>query len=104
MAGTTQNFEVFDTACGFCAVGWNNVGVTRLQLPTETAEATERLLRRRAPGARPGAPPATATVVIAAVKRYFAGERVDFSGVSLDLGEEDAFFRQVYAAARRVEW
>jgi methylated-DNA-[protein]-cysteine S-methyltransferase len=41
---------------------------------------------------------------VAAVKRYFAGEETDFSGFQLDLGEQEAFFRQVYAAARRVGW
>jgi methylated-DNA-[protein]-cysteine S-methyltransferase len=38
------------------------------------------------------------------VKRYFAGEKVDFSDLNLDLNEQDSFFKQVYAAARRVRW
>jgi methylated-DNA-[protein]-cysteine S-methyltransferase len=38
------------------------------------------------------------------VKRYFAGEETDFSGFHLDLGDQDAFFQQIYAAARRVGW
>jgi methylated-DNA-[protein]-cysteine S-methyltransferase len=41
---------------------------------------------------------------VAAVQRYFAGEETDFSGIELDLGEQDPFFKQVYAAARRVGW
>jgi O6-methylguanine-DNA--protein-cysteine methyltransferase len=42
--------------------------------------------------------------VIAAVKRYFEGEEIDFSGVRLDLGEQDPFFERIYAAAWRVAW
>jgi methylated-DNA-[protein]-cysteine S-methyltransferase len=42
--------------------------------------------------------------VVAAVKRYFEGEETDFSDVALDLGEEETFFVQIYAAARRVGW
>jgi methylated-DNA-[protein]-cysteine S-methyltransferase len=41
---------------------------------------------------------------IAAVKRYFEGEQMDFSGVRLDLGGQDPFFERIYQAARRVEW
>jgi methylated-DNA-[protein]-cysteine S-methyltransferase len=41
---------------------------------------------------------------VAAVKRYFEGEQTDFSGFRLDLGEQDPFFEQIYAAARRVGW
>jgi methylated-DNA-[protein]-cysteine S-methyltransferase len=38
------------------------------------------------------------------VQRYFEGEATDFSGVELDLGEQEDFLQQVYAAARRVGW
>jgi methylated-DNA-[protein]-cysteine S-methyltransferase len=41
---------------------------------------------------------------VAAVKRYFEDEEMDFSAVKLDLGEQDAFFEQIYAAVRRVGW
>jgi len=34
----------------------------------------------------------------------FRGEEEDFSGFKLDLGEQDPFFKKVYAAARRVGW
>src|ERR1700738_3657127 len=36
--------------------------------------------------------------------RYFEGEETDFSRFRLDLGEQDPFFEQIYAAARRVGW
>jgi methylated-DNA-[protein]-cysteine S-methyltransferase len=42
--------------------------------------------------------------VVAAAQRYFDGERTDFSDVKLDLDGQDTFFRQIYAAARQVEW
>ena len=35
---------------------------------------------------------------------FFEGEETDFSGFKLDLGEQDPFFKRVYAAARRVGW
>jgi len=100
----TQHYLVFETAAGFCGIAWNGVGITSLRLPARSAEAAERTLRRRASGGEPGAPTPAVAEAVAAVQRYFAGEKTDFSGFALDLGEQEAFFRQVYAAARRVGW
>jgi methylated-DNA-[protein]-cysteine S-methyltransferase len=104
MGQTAQHYLIFETACGFCGIAWNVVGVTRFQLPTGSAEATERILLRRMPGAEPGAATPEVVEAVAAVKRYFEGEETDFSGFTLDLDREDAFFKQIYAAARRVGW
>jgi methylated-DNA-[protein]-cysteine S-methyltransferase len=99
-----QHYHVFETAMGFCAIAWSDAGVARFQLPTKTVEAAERLMRRRAFGAEPGAPPKDIAAVIEAAKGYFAGEKTDFSQVQLDLAGQDAFFAQIYDALRRVAW
>jgi methylated-DNA-[protein]-cysteine S-methyltransferase len=104
MGQTAHRYFVFDTAGGFCGIAWNDVGITRFQLPTRSAQATERLLLRRVPGAEPSTPTPEVAEAVAAVKRYFAGEEIDFSGVRLDLGDQDAFFERIYAAARQVRW
>jgi methylated-DNA-[protein]-cysteine S-methyltransferase len=100
----THHYLVFDTAGGFCAVAWNNVGITRFQLPADSAKATERILLRRLPGAEPGPPTPEIVEAVAAVQRYFEGERTDFSEFRLDLNDQDPFFKQIYAAARQVRW
>src|SRR5215469_7742225 len=104
MGRTAHHYLIFETASGFCGIAWNDVGITRFQLPTRSAEATERILLRRMPGAEPGAPTPEVAKAIAAVKRDFAGEETDFSSFELDLGEQDPFFERIYAAARRVRW
>jgi methylated-DNA-[protein]-cysteine S-methyltransferase len=104
MGQTAQHYVVFETTGGFCGIAWSNIGITRFQLPSNGAEATEQILRRRVPGAEPGVPPPAVVEAVTAVKRYFAGEETDFSEVTLDLDGEDAFFKQIYAAARRVGW
>jgi methylated-DNA-[protein]-cysteine S-methyltransferase len=104
MGQTVHHYFIFETVGGYCGIAWNEVGITRFQLPTRNAEATERLLRHRVPGAVPGEPTPEVAETVAAVKRYFAGEETDFSAVKLDLGEQDAFLAQIYAAVRRVGW
>jgi methylated-DNA-[protein]-cysteine S-methyltransferase len=89
---------------GFCGIAWNNVGITRFQLPAKSAEGAQRMLLRRALGAKPGTPTPEVAEAVAAVKRYFEGKETDFSGFKLDLGEQDAFFERIYAAARQVGW
>jgi methylated-DNA-[protein]-cysteine S-methyltransferase len=104
MSQTVHQYVIFETAAGFCAIAWNSTGITRLQLPSTSAEATRRHLLRRLPGAEPGAAPAQIVAAVTAVKRYFQGEKIDFSGVQLDLAGQNEFFKQVYAAARRIPW
>ncbi|CDZ36173.1 Putative methylated-DNA-protein-cystein methyltransferase [Neorhizobium galegae bv. officinalis] len=101
---TTHQYLIFQTAAGFCGIAWNEIGITRFQLPTKSADSTEKLLQRRLPEAEPGTPPAEVLEAVDAVKCYFAGEEVDFSKVNLDLEGQDDFFKQIYAAARRIGW
>lgn len=99
-----MNYHVFETAHGFCGIAGNDSGIVRFQLPTSSGEETERNLRRRVPGAERGAPPPDVLKVVESAQRYFAGERIDFSGVLLTLDGQSEFFRRIYAALRRVGW
>ncbi len=104
MMAEIAQYVIFEAAGGFCGIAWNSAGITRSQLPTRSAEGTERLLLRRTPGAKPGAPPPDVADAIAAVRRYFDGEQIDFASVRVDLEDQDGFFRQIYAAVRQVGW
>ena len=98
----TNHFAVFETAGGVCGIAWNGPGIVGFQLPAHGADAAERALRRRVPGVERAAPPAEVGNVIAAAQRYFAGEKVDFSDVRVDLARQEEFFRRIYTALRRV--
>jgi methylated-DNA-[protein]-cysteine S-methyltransferase len=104
MGQTTHRYLIFETASGPSGIAWNSVGITRFQLPARSAAATERNLLRRLPGAQPGAPTPEVVEAVVAVTRYFEGEKIDFSDFQLDLDEQDGFFKQIYAATRRVGW
>jgi methylated-DNA-[protein]-cysteine S-methyltransferase len=101
---TAQHYLIFETGSGFCGIAWSTIGITRFQLPVGTADAAERILLRRVSGGEPGVPTPEVAEAVAAVKRYFEGEETDFSALTLDLRDQDAFFRQIYIAARQVGW
>ncbi|HSZ87859.1 MAG TPA: hypothetical protein VK822_00635, partial [Acetobacteraceae bacterium] len=79
MGEAPHHYLIFETTGGFCGIAWNNVGITRFQLPTKNAVAAERTLLRRVPGAERSAPIPEVVEAVAAVKRYFEGEETDFS-------------------------
>lgn len=98
------DYHLFETAAGFAALGWNDVGIAALRLPAASADEAERALLRRIPGAVRTAPPPRVAAVIDAVIRYFDGERIDFGSIPVDLGAQEPFFDQVYALVRGLEW
>lgn len=98
------HYALFDTAAGFCGLAWTAHGVVRFQLPGQSREETERLLKRRLHDMQPGPPPPAIAATIKAVKRYFAGETVEFKDVPVDLSGQDEFFTAIYMALRQIGW
>lgn len=104
MSATAHQYQIFETAGGYCGIAWSEADITRFQLPTRSADAAERSLLRRVPCATSGIPPLRVSDAVAAAKRYFLGDKTDFSGFPLNLDEQPDFFKQAYAAARRIGW
>jgi methylated-DNA-[protein]-cysteine S-methyltransferase len=98
----TQRYCVFETALGACGIAWSDRGLTQVRLPEPDAAGVERRLRKRS-GAS-ASDPAPVADVIAEIRRYFAGGRVEFTSVALDLSGADPFDRAVYDAARSIGW
>ncbi|WP_374525337.1 methylated-DNA--[protein]-cysteine S-methyltransferase [Sphingopyxis sp.] len=98
------HYQLFETAAGVAGIVWNRHGVACLRLPSPSAAETERSLLRRMPGAMRTEPPAEVSAVIDAAIRYFTGERIDFSDVPVDLGEQSPFFARVYGRVRQLGW
>lgn len=96
---SAMHYHLFDTAIGRCGIAWSDRGVTRFQLPMSDPNATEQRIGRNA---TPQIPPPAIAAAIEEAKRYFAGERIDFSTVPVDLGRVEPFQRSIYDALRKV--
>lgn len=99
-----EHYCLFDTAIGPCGVAWTDHGLARLQLPASDRAATERRLRSRSTRQGPHVPPPPIAQVIAEIRRYMAGERVDFFAAVVDLMGIVPIHRQIYDALRSVSW
>src|SRR5262245_16771190 len=94
-----RHYHLFDTKLGTAGIAWSDAGITRFRLPDPNPAAAERDIKTKGTPATP--PPAIAAVVEEA-KRYFAGERIDFSAIALDLSHVDPPRRAIYEALRKV--
>lgn len=103
-ADAPMHYCLFDTAIGAVGVAWSAHGVTRLQLPEASRNATERRLRGRSASAFECQPPPQIERAIDAVQRYMAGERVHFSDIRLDVTGVSPFHCSIYEALRRIGW
>ena len=101
---TRIRHHVFDTAIGPCGVAWNARGLVAVQLPEASRAATEQRLAARSASAGRAEPPPWVATVIADIRRYLAGEPVDFVTVAVDLSGLDPFRRRLYETMRALEW
>jgi methylated-DNA-[protein]-cysteine S-methyltransferase len=99
-----HEYTIFDTKNGFAALAWNENGVSSLRLPASSEARAEASVLRLFPQARRTTPSAQLASLISEIKRYFDGEKVDFSAVPLDMGSQDPFFARVYAEVRKLGW
>ena len=101
MSTHATHFHLFDTTLGLCGVAWNGRGLVAVQLPEKDRAATERRLATKSQGT-PAQPPAWVAVLIDDIRKYCAGEKIDFSAIAVDLGAMDDFRQKLYTALREV--
>jgi methylated-DNA-[protein]-cysteine S-methyltransferase len=99
-----EQYHLFETAAGTCGVAWRGEALTRLQLPEQDREATEARLRSRPGAVAAGRLPSEIARTVTALQRYFAGRKIDFGDVPLDLSDVAPFHRKIYDATRKIGW
>jgi len=97
-----QNFALFETAIGPCAIVWSARGVCGVQLPERDADATRARVQRRHPAAVEAPPSAAARRAIDGIVALLAGEKRDLTDIAIDDAAQDDFNKRVYAIARQI--
>lgn len=97
-----QRHSIFETARGFMGVTWNDLGITNMHLPTDSAASARSFLQRKAGNSSAAEPTGQVAEAIVAVKRYFQGEPIDFESIQLDIAARSAFDQRVYGTVRRI--
>jgi methylated-DNA-[protein]-cysteine S-methyltransferase len=94
-----RHYHVFETKLGFCGIAWNDQGVVRFRLPDVSHEAAERDVSTKG---TPQSPPPHIAAIVTQAQRYFAGERIDFTPIPLDLSGVEPARRAIYDTLRKV--
>jgi methylated-DNA-[protein]-cysteine S-methyltransferase len=96
--------HLFDTPIGVCGVAWNTRGLCAVQLPEKDPATTERRLAKKSGSTGLGEPPPAVQALVADIQNYLGGERVDFSGVAVDLSGIDDLRCRIYQALRGIDF
>lgn len=97
-----QWFALFETQLGACALVWTTRGVAGVNLPEGSEEKTRARIARRFPEAAEASPPPEISRIIEDIVKLIAGEKIDFSYVSLDHAPLPEFSQRVYAIVRTI--
>jgi methylated-DNA-[protein]-cysteine S-methyltransferase len=102
MNAQATHHHLFDTAIGECGVAWNARGLVGVQLPEKDRGQTELRLAVKCRSTHAADVPPWVQSVISDIQRYLGGQPVDFSAVTVDLGDIDDFRQKLYAALRSI--
>jgi methylated-DNA-[protein]-cysteine S-methyltransferase len=97
-----QQFAIFDTAIGHCGIVWTARGIAGVNLPEGSEGKTRARIVKRFPDASEAAPSGEVQRIIEAIIALIAGEKIDFSQVTLDHAPLPEFSRRVYAIVRKI--
>jgi methylated-DNA-[protein]-cysteine S-methyltransferase len=102
MTDNANHHHLFDTAIGTSGIAWSARGLVAVQLPESDEATTEKRLVKKSHSTGAAEPPTAMVALIADIRRYLAGERMDFSAVPVDLEGVDDYRRTLYEAMRAI--
>jgi len=97
-----QNFALFETAIGVCAIAWTGRGIVGVQIHERDAAATKSRIVRRFPAAQEAPPPPNVQHAIDGIVALLRGEPRDLTGIAIDDTDTPEFNARVYAVARTI--
>ena len=99
---TGNNFAMFDTAIGACAIVWGARGINGVQLPMGAEEKTRSRIVQRYGDIAETRPPADVQHAIDGIVELLEGKPNDLKDIVLDLEGVPEFNRGVYDIARTI--
>lgn len=99
---TAQNYTMFDTALGRCAIAWGARGVVAVQLPQQSEAQTRARIDQRCGDIPEAAPPPLVQQAIDGIVALLEGAPIDLTTIPLDLHGVTEFQRGVYDIARTI--
>jgi methylated-DNA-[protein]-cysteine S-methyltransferase len=99
---SVQSFAVFDTALGHCGIVWTSRGIAGVNLPEGSEEKTRARVKKRFPEAIENSPSADIQKIVEEVIALIAGDKIDFSHVTLDHAPLPEFSKRVYEIVRTI--
>lgn len=99
---SAQSFAIFETALGHCGIVWTCRGIAGFNLPEGSEEKTRARVKKRFPDAKEAVPPGDIQKIIGDSIALIAGEKIDFSYVTLDHAPLPEFSQRVYAIVRTI--
>jgi methylated-DNA-[protein]-cysteine S-methyltransferase len=97
-----QNFALFDTAIGLCAIAWTGRGLVGVQIHERDAAATRLRIMRRFPAAKEAPPPSGVQHAIDGIVALLRGEPRDLIDIEIDNSDTPEFNARVYAVVRTI--
>ena len=97
-----MKFCTFDTAIGWCAIAWNNVGMVGVNLPEATQAATRKRMQSRFAEAVESKPSKQLETTIKRITALLQSKAADLTDTPLCMDGVPAFHRQVYELVRRI--
>ena len=98
----TEQFTLFDTAIGACAIAWGPRGINSVQLPMGSEDKTRARIRQRHGEIAEVQPTPGVQRTIDRIVDLLAGKPDDLADIELDLEGVPAFHRGVYDIARTI--
>ena len=99
---SAQQFAIFETAFGACGIVWTARGIAGVNLPEGSEESTRAGVVKRFPEAAEAKPDAEVQKIIGEVVALIAGDKIDFSHVTLDHAPLPEFSKRVYEIVRTI--
>jgi methylated-DNA-[protein]-cysteine S-methyltransferase len=95
-------FDIFETESGWVGIVASEHGVRRATLPQPSPDLCAADLGKELDTAESS--PVRLAALRRRVQRYFAGERIDFDDVPLDVDDAGPFLQAAWEATRSIPW